>query len=147
MRQAQDSSLTSPYPANTGKGGPWVRGKEGCGLAEGRGKNPFQGSRSGHFRVDAQLVVNLVQKGSDRPSGNDVIIADCIEGLQKIPRTRVQHCFREMNKCVDALAIRGALLPQDFVVFHFPPANVDFFINLDASGTVYERRPSSFAVC
>ncbi|KAK9983940.1 hypothetical protein SO802_033465 [Lithocarpus litseifolius] len=99
------------------------------------------------FELDAQLVVNLVQKGSDRPSGNDVIIADCIEGLQKIPRTRVQQCFREGNKCADALARRGALLPQDFVIFHSPPADVDLLINLDASRTVYKRCRSSFAVC
>ena len=63
------------------------------------------------IELDAKLVVNLVQKGSDRPSGNDVIIADCIEGLQKILRTRIQYCYREANKCVDALARRGALLP------------------------------------
>ena len=35
------------------------------------------------FELDAKLVVNLVQKGRDGPSGNDVIIADSIEGLQK----------------------------------------------------------------
>ena len=99
------------------------------------------------FELDAKLVVNLVQKGSDGPSGNDVIIADNIEGLQKIPRTRVQHCYREANKCADALARRGALLPQDFVIFHFPPTNVALLINLDATGTVYKRRHSSFAIC
>ena len=29
------------------------------------------------IELDAELVVNLIQKDSDRPSGNDVIIADC----------------------------------------------------------------------
>ena len=76
-----------------------------------------------------------------------MIIADCLEGLQKIPRTRVQHCYREANKCANALARRGALLPQDFVIFHFPPAEVSLLINLDATGTMYEHRRSSFAFC
>ena len=33
---------------------------------------------------------------------------------------QVQHCYREANICADALARRGALLPQDFVVFLDP---------------------------
>uniref|UniRef100_A0A7N2R816 RNase H type-1 domain-containing protein n=1 Tax=Quercus lobata TaxID=97700 RepID=A0A7N2R816_QUELO len=78
--------------------------------------------------------------GSGGPLGNDVIIADCIEGLQKIPRTRIQHCYREANKCADALARRGALLPQDLVIFHSPLVDVALLINLDATGIVYERR-------
>ncbi|KAK9990756.1 hypothetical protein SO802_025741 [Lithocarpus litseifolius] len=97
--------------------------------------------------VGGNLTERLEFRGSDRSSSNDVIIADCIEGLQKILRTRVQHCFREANKCADALARRGALLPQDFVIFHSPPADVDLLINLDASRTVYERCHSSFVVC
>ncbi|KAL0011217.1 hypothetical protein SO802_006325 [Lithocarpus litseifolius] len=72
------------------------------------------------FELDTKLVVNLVQKGNDGPSGNDVIIADCIEGLQKILRINIQHFFREANKCADAFARRGALLPQDLVIFHSP---------------------------
>ena len=76
-----------------------------------------------------------------------MIIANCIEGLQKIPRTRVQHCYRDANKCADTLARRGALLPQDFVIFLFPPTDVSLLINLDAIGTMYECHRSSFAFC
>ena len=79
--------------------------------------------------------------------GNDVIIAYCIEGLQKILRTRIRHCYREVNKCTDALARRGALLPQDLVIFHSPPVDVALLINLDATGTMYERRRSSIVFC
>ena len=33
---------------------------------------------------------------------------------------QIQHCYHEVNKCVDPLARRGALLSQDFVVFLDP---------------------------
>lgn len=72
------------------------------------------------IEMDDKLVVNLMQNGRERPSGNDVIIADGKEGLQKIPRARIQHCYKEANKCAEALIRKGALLSQDFVILHFP---------------------------
>ena len=71
-----------------------------------------------------------------------MVIANCKKGLQKIPRARIQHCYRELNKCADALVRRGALLSQDFVIFHFPPVDVSLLINLDAVRTMYERQCS-----
>lgn len=38
---------------------------------------------------------------------------------------------------VGALARRGALLSQDFVIFHSPPSDVAFLVGLDAVGTMY----------
>ena len=55
------------------------------------------------------------------------------DGLKKIPRVRVLHCYREANKCVDVLVRRGALLSQDIVVFSFPPSDVSLLVSLDAS--------------
>ena len=71
-----------------------------------------------------------------------MVIANCKEGLQKIPRARIQHCYRELNKCANTLARRGAVLSQDFVIFRFPPTNVSLLINLDAVRTMYERQCS-----
>ena len=72
------------------------------------------------IELDAKLVMDLLQNEEGRKNGNEVIIADCREGLKKIPRVRVQHCFREANMCVDALTRRGTFLFQDFVIFHSP---------------------------
>nr|POE95323.1 hypothetical protein CFP56_05682 [Quercus suber] len=42
-----------------------------------------------------------------KSNSNDVIIADCKDGLQKIPRVQIQHsCYREANKCADAFTRR-----------------------------------------
>ena len=82
------------------------------------------------IELDVMLVVNLLRKEGHNPNGNDTIIADYKEGLSKIPR--------EANKCANALTRRGALLPQDFVLFSFPPADVALLLSLDAAGTMYE---------
>ena len=47
---------------------------------------------------------------------------------------QIQHCYRKTNKCADTLARRGALLPQDFVIFLELPAEVLFLLSLDVSG-------------
>lgn len=43
------------------------------------------------------------------------------------------------NRCADALARRGAVLSQDFVVFLDPSPEVSLFLNLDSAETLYER--------
>nr|POE84745.1 putative ribonuclease h protein [Quercus suber] len=72
------------------------------------------------IELDAKFVVDLLQNEEGRKNGNEVIIADCREGLKKISRVRVQHCFREANMCANALVRKGAFLSQDFVIFHSP---------------------------
>ncbi|KAK7850105.1 hypothetical protein CFP56_001656 [Quercus suber] len=91
------------------------------------------------IELDAKLVVELLQKDVGNSTGNDVILSDCKEWLKRIPRVKIRHCFREANKCANALARRGALLYQDFLVFTSPLANVELLINLDAAETFYER--------
>nr|POE77134.1 putative ribonuclease h protein [Quercus suber] len=90
------------------------------------------------IELDAKLVVDLISKEGSQPNSNDVIVADCGEGLKKIPRVRVLYCYRKANKCAHALAHRGALLSQDFVIFSFPPSDVSLIVSLDASGAMYE---------
>ena len=74
------------------------------------------------IELDAKLVVDLLKKEVGNPNGNDAFVANCGEGLKEIPLVRVQHCYREANKCADALAKKGAILSQDFVVFVEPPS-------------------------
>ena len=69
------------------------------------------------IELDAKLVVDLMKKADGNLNGSDVIVTDCKEGPKKIPRFKISHCFREVSKCTEALAKRGALLSQDFVIF------------------------------
>ena len=52
---------------------------------------------------------------------------------------KIQHCYREANKCDDALARRGAILSQDFVIFLEPPADVSLLLSLDAAGVAFDQ--------
>lgn len=63
------------------------------------------------IELDAKVVVDLVTSNSSSLNSTDVIVIDCKEGLKKIPLVRIKHCFREANKCANALARLGALLP------------------------------------
>ena len=49
VEHVQVPDITSLYPANTGSGGSWVKGKRGYGLAVGRRENLFWGSYFGSF--------------------------------------------------------------------------------------------------
>nr|POE73260.1 putative ribonuclease h protein [Quercus suber] len=89
------------------------------------------------IELDAKLVVELLKKDVENPNGISVLVADCREGLKEIPMVRIQHCYREANKCADALAHRGVTLKQDFTIFIDPPSNVAFLLNLDSVVTCY----------
>lgn len=67
--------------------------------------------------LDAQLLVNLLGKADDSSSSNNPILAVCKEGLKFIPQVKNQHCYKEANKCANALAWHGALLNDDFFFF------------------------------
>ena len=68
----------------------------------------------------------------------DAILGDCKAGLRDIPVVKIQHCYRESNKHVDSLVRRGALLPQDFVVFLESPAYVALLLSLDAAKVAFD---------
>ena len=69
------------------------------------------------FELDAKLVVDLLKKDMEKPNSIDVLVANHREGLKEIPMVQIQHCYREANKCADALARRGVLMDQDFTIF------------------------------
>ena len=95
------------------------------------------------IELDAKLVVELLKKDVENPNGISVLVANCREGLKEIPMVRIQHCYREANKCADALAHRGVTLKQDFTIFIDPPSDVAFLLNLDSAGTCFFRDVAS----
>ena len=85
------------------------------------------------------MIIDLVGKETSNPNSIDTIVADCEEGLKETPFVKIKHCYREANKCADALAKQGALLAQDFIIFIQPPLEFELLLSLDASGTMYDR--------
>ena len=95
------------------------------------------------IELDSKLVVDLMKKELDHPNGIDILVADCRKFLKDIPQVRIRHCYREANKCVDALARRGALLSRDFINFLTPPSDVTLLLSLDSARMMYNRFVSS----
>ena len=91
------------------------------------------------FEFDAKAIVDLLKKNDQACNSNDNLVADCRKGLREIPMVVIRHCYREANRCTDALARRGAILSQDFVVFLDPPPEVTLFLNLDSADTLYDH--------
>ena len=91
------------------------------------------------IELDAKLVVNLLHKEDRNQNGLDAILGDCKEGLRDILVVKIQHCIREANKCANALARRGAILSQDFVIFLEPPTEVSLLLSLDAAGVAFDQ--------
>ena len=98
------------------------------------------------IELDAKLVVDLLQKEDRNQNGLDAILGDCKAGLKDIPMVKIQHCYREANKCANALARRGTLLPQDFVAFLEPSADVSLLLSLDATGVAFDQIVNVFGV-
>ena len=73
------------------------------------------------IELDAKVVIDLLEKDGDYPNKNDIIVADCREGLKKFSSVKIQHCFREANKCADALARRGGSSLSRFYCFLSTP--------------------------
>ena len=91
------------------------------------------------IELDAKVVADLMRSRNSRANISIVIVTDCKDGLKKILFVRIMHYFREANKCADALARCGALLPQDFMIFMNPSPKVEMLLSLDAIGTMYDR--------
>lgn len=96
--------------------------------------------------LDVKLVVDLLSKANEPSNANDTILADCKEGLKRIPMIKIQHYYREANKCADTFAQRGVNLTQEFVIFVEPPADVMFLLNLDTTRVMVNHSVPSVSV-
>ena len=48
----------------------------------------------------------------------------------------MMHCFREANRCADALAQKCPIIQQDFVVYDSPPVDIVMLLYYDQIGHV-----------
>ena len=69
----------------------------------------------------------------------DALVSDCKTELENIPRVQINHCSCEANKCTNALARRGAMLSQDFVILLDPPPDVSLLLSLDSAEVAYDH--------
>lgn len=68
------------------------------------------------FELDAKLIVDLLQKEEGHLNSIGALVSDCKAGLKEIPMVKIQHCYREANKCANTLA-RGELSSHRILLF------------------------------
>ena len=91
------------------------------------------------IEIDAKVVLGWVSDTYNCNLHHAALILDCKTLISQIPQVRMNHCFREASKCVDALARRGSELDQDFIVFDSPTMDIVMLLYYDKLGVYYER--------
>ena len=80
--------------------------------------------------LDALAVVQLM-KNSIVNLYLELLLTDCRLLLRKFPNLRVEHTYKEANKCADALAHIGSISDVPFILFAHPSPVVDQLCTLD----------------
>lgn len=59
--------------------------------------------------------------------------------MTNIPQVRLMYCFREVNRCADALAKLGTNMEDDFAVFESPPSCIVNILHSNKLGLTQDR--------
>ena len=62
------------------------------------------------MELDAKVIVDLVKSEINANRPHSPFLNDCRSLLGSFHQVRVEHVFRKVNKCVDALAKGGCSL-------------------------------------
>ena len=84
--------------------------------------------------IDASVAVFLLSQATHTNGEFSSLIDDRRNLMKNIPQVRLKHCFREVNRCTDALASFGANMEDDFVVFEYPPSLIVSLLYSDKMG-------------
>lgn len=89
--------------------------------------------------IDAKSIVDALSNPNYSNLFVSPLMDDCRCMISQIPRTRVRHCYREMNRCADALARKGGCQAVDFIILDSPPVDIIRFLDFDLSGLYLSR--------
>ena len=92
------------------------------------------------IKLDAKVVVELVQSKSSSNAFYSSLLADCRSLLGRFQHYKVQHAFREVNRVADALAKLGCVMQDQYVILNVPPSyDISGFVQSDVIGERYCR--------
>lgn len=102
------------------------------------------------------VVVEWVSGNMCNGSAHSTLILDCRQLMRRIPSTKIKHCYREVNQCVDRLGkmeqINNMILfsqkkkEHDFTVLANPPRDIILLMYYDFMGLYYERLSLSSSI-
>nr|XP_023878038.1 uncharacterized protein LOC111990496 [Quercus suber] len=84
--------------------------------------------------LDAKSIVDAISNPEYANIFASSLMEDCRHMVKQVPQIRFKHCFREANRCADALARMGGILDADFTVFENPPVDISNFLEFDCNG-------------
>ncbi|KAK7859307.1 hypothetical protein CFP56_006889 [Quercus suber] len=89
--------------------------------------------------LDAKSIVDAVVNPKYSNIFASALMDDCRHLIQQIPQIRFKHCFREANRCADALARMGGLQEAEFTVFESPTVDISSLLDFDLNGLYLNR--------
>ena len=96
--------------------------------------------------LDAKAVVDILARPNNSSEANSPLVDDCRHLIAQFHQIRINHCYREANRCADTLARMGTNQSQEFVLFHSPPMDLEFALLSDFNGLYYPRLCPEFSV-
>ena len=150
------SSLGNPGLA---RGGGLIRNKEGIWVAgfarkigittsffaelwalrDGLNLCISRGIAAVEVELDAKAIVDVVINPKYSNICAFVPMDDCRHLIKQFPQICFKHCYREANRCADALARMGGLQDADFIVFESPPVDISSFLDFDLNDLYLNR--------
>ena len=93
--------------------------------------------------LDAKVVVDLILSSKSSNNSFSALLNDCRYLLCQFNQVRINHDYREANRCTNHLAKGGCTLIVNFVVLDSPNSDeLCIFLDSDASG-LYSLRLSA----
>ena len=86
------------------------------------------------LELDAKSVVDLLNSSNASIADYAPLVDDCRILMNRIPRWKLKHCFREANACADQLARMALHLQQPFVLLDTPLVEVSSLLLYDLTG-------------
>ncbi|KAL0002277.1 hypothetical protein SO802_016058 [Lithocarpus litseifolius] len=74
--------------------------------------------------LDACVVSDLMNQYGDSNAVNSPLVADCRLLIAQMPQMKVNHCYREANRCADGLARLGTKHHDDILYYNSPPPSI-----------------------
>ena len=91
------------------------------------------------IEVDAKVILEWMTSEHSNNLNHSPLIMVCRALINQVPQVRMMHCFREANKCADALTCKGPVLQQDFVVYESLTVDISMLLYYDQIDMYYER--------
>ena len=89
--------------------------------------------------LDAKAIVDAFLNLNYENNVMSPILDDCRQLVTQFHWIRLKHCYREANRCADALARRGAEQDIDFLSFLSPLKDILNVFMEDFSGMHFNR--------